>query len=127
MKLVTGGAYQNKTEFAKKQFGLNDNDVISGRNETDTEILSGCRAVRDYEYVVRYNIENGRDAGLEYDRLISANPDIILIASEVGCGIIPIDDLECTFREEAGRILCRAASAADEVYRVICGIGKKIK
>ena len=46
---------------------------------------------------------------------------------EVGNGIVPIDFLEREYRERTGRILVKLANQADEVVRVICGIGQKIK
>ena len=53
--------------------------------------------------------------------------DCIVICDEIGNGIVPIDPLEREYRERTGRILIEIAKQADEVVRVICGIGQKIK
>ena len=37
------------------------------------------------------------------------------------------EDKERNFREICGRTLCLAAQLSDEVWRVICGIGERIK
>lgn len=58
---------------------------------------------------------------------LSKNPESIIISDEVGNGIVPIDFLEREYRERTGRILVKLANQADEVVRVICGIGQKIK
>ena len=54
-------------------------------------------------------------------------PDSIVISDEIGNGIVPLDNFEREYRERTGRILVKLAEQADEVVRVICGIGQKIK
>ena len=127
MILITGGTCQGKKEFAKKEFLITDADIVSGKNVHDVKDISGYKVVSDYEYIVRHDLENGVDPETEYKALRESNPDIIIIASEVGCGIIPMEESENTFREETGSIMCRAARDADAVYKVVCGIAKKIK
>ena len=46
---------------------------------------------------------------------------------EIGNGIIPLEPFEREYRERTGRILVELASRAEEVERVICGMGQKIK
>ena len=57
---------------------------------------------------------------------LAANYDIILY-TEVGSGLVPVDEKERTAREAAGRLSILLADEADEVYRVFCGIAKKLK
>ena len=56
----------------------------------------------------------------------AAQYDIILY-TEVGSGLVPVDEEERKAREAAGRLSIRLAEQADEVYRVVCGIAKKLK
>ena len=51
----------------------------------------------------------------------------IIICDEIGCGLVPVDAFEREYREAAGRICTVLAEHADEVYRVVCGIGMRIK
>ncbi len=127
MTVITGGVCQGKKDFAKAELGISDFDIVSGKKTYDVKTICGYKAVSDYEYIIRHNLENGIDAMSEFKSLVMTNPEIVIIASEVGCGIIPVDESENTFREEAGRIMCMAARDADAVYKVVCGIGKKIK
>ena len=53
--------------------------------------------------------------------------DFIIICDEIGNGIVPIDPFEREYRERVGRILVQLAKRAEEVERIICGIGQKIK
>ena len=50
-----------------------------------------------------------------------------MISDEIGNGIVPMDAFEREYREQTGRILIELAKEAEEVIRVICGIGQKIK
>lgn len=45
-----------------------------------------------------------------------------VIATETGCGVIPVDASERAAREAAGRLNCLLAERASAVVRVFCGI-----
>lgn len=68
--------------------------------------------------------ENPKESILDF---ITKYPDCILISDEIGNGIVPMDAFEREYREQTGRILIELAKEAEEVTRVICGIGQKIK
>ncbi len=55
------------------------------------------------------------------------NDNCIIISDEIGNGIVPVEAFEREYRERTGRILIQLAQKAEEVERVICGIGQKIK
>ena len=54
-------------------------------------------------------------------------PNCVIISDEISNGIVPIEAFEREYRERTGRILVELAKKAEEVERVICGIGQKIK
>ena len=51
----------------------------------------------------------------------------VVIATEVGGGIVPMDAGERHNREQAGRLACLLAERADTVVRVCCGIPQVLK
>lgn len=51
----------------------------------------------------------------------------VVIATEVGSGVVPVDADERSAREAAGRLNCLLAEKADTVIRVFCGIPTVIK
>lgn len=51
----------------------------------------------------------------------------VVICTEVGCGIVPIDASERAFRERAGRLAVALADRASCVVRIVCGIPQPIK
>ena len=59
--------------------------------------------------------------------LIRANPELVVITDEIGCGIVPMDAGERIYRECAGRVCTELAAFSGKVYRVSCGIGVLIK
>lgn len=108
MKLYIGGAYQGQLELARAE-------------NTDVLILE------DFHEAVQEAMRRGEDARAFAQRIVAAHPDAVIVANEVGAGVVPIEAQERAFREAVGRALCVVAQAAQQVTRVICGIGVRIK
>ena len=51
----------------------------------------------------------------------------VVIATEIGGGVVPVERAEREARERAGRLSCLLAARADTVIRVFCGIPRIIK
>lgn len=126
MKLVVGGYGQGKTAFACKEFQLASSQVVDGAAASLEEL---CRypAVRNYHLFLKQMIERGENLQEGKERLLKENPNVILIADEIGCGLVPMDASEREYRDRAGHLLCEVAAEAEHVYRVFCGIGRVIK
>ena len=108
MKLYIGGVCQGQMELAQSE-------------NPDSEILS------DFHETVRNALQRGEDARALAQRLVREKPDAVVVANEVGCGVVPIEAGERAFREAVGRALCVLAQASCSVTRVVCGIGVRIK
>ena len=52
MIVITGGAFQGKTEFAKKIFSLNDNDIIDGKTCVFDDIFSAKCVVNFHMFIL---------------------------------------------------------------------------
>ncbi len=67
----------------------------------------------------------------EYRRLLEALPDlpgsILLVANEVGLGLVPETPLGRLFRDEAGRLNQRIAACCDRVTFVAAGLPLTLK
>jgi adenosylcobinamide kinase/adenosylcobinamide-phosphate guanylyltransferase len=67
----------------------------------------------------------------QIDRLTSAletePTQIILITNEVGCGIVPENDLARRYRDLAGTLNQRVAALAEEVYWMAFGVPVELK
>lgn len=51
----------------------------------------------------------------------------IVIATELGGGVVPVDTRQRAQREAAGRLACLLSERADTVVRVCCGLPQLLK
>ena len=59
--------------------------------------------------------------------ICASHADAVIVANEVGAGIVPIDPGERAYREGVGRALCAIAQNSESVTRAVCGIGVRLK
>ncbi len=123
MKMITGGAYQGKTEFVKKHFGC---EILDGES-CDFEDVFTAECVSEFHQLVKRLIEKNEDVITYTERLCSENPDLIVIINEIGCGIVPLEKSDRIWREQVGRAGSLIAKNSDTVVRLICGIPTVIK
>lgn len=126
MKLVVGGAYQGKKAFAQTELGFMEQELADGRTcayGSWTE-KKGMHHLQDY---IRRMLAEEMDASVCLLEEVKQNPEAVLLCNELGCGLVPMDAFDRRYRETVGRIQCELAKQAEEVYRVYCGIGEKIK
>jgi adenosyl cobinamide kinase/adenosyl cobinamide phosphate guanylyltransferase len=91
----------------------------------EKEAVFGCDVLNGLQaYVRRFADELDTDFAV---CLMEKNPDIIVVTDEIGCGIVPLEKEDRSYRELHGRICCKLAQEAQQVTRVICGIGSRIK
>ena len=76
-------------------------------------------------------MHHGRDVGAAREALLeslgAADGPVVLVANEVGLGIVPDNPMARTFRDHAGRLNQAATRAADRVYFVAAGIPMVLK
>lgn len=132
MKLVIGGYAQGKLRYVIQENGEAGCMVYDAGLPDDAQQKAAAEGGRILviDHLHRW-IREMLTAGKEPEQILLSflheNRDCIVICDEIGNGIVPIDPLEREYREQTGRILIEIANQADEVVRVICGIGQKIK
>ena len=120
MKLFIGGCHQGKAAYAAERTGL---QAVAC---TPEEALS-APAINQFHLTIRTLLEQGGDPE-EYARtLLARNPDAVVISDEVGLGVVPVDPFERRWREAVGRALCILAASAQQVERISCGLGQRLK
>lgn len=125
MKMVIGGAYQGKLAYAEntwKDAGRRADGAVCS-----WEDLKDCGIVFHLEEFIRRGLRDGLPVRELPGYLKEENPGVIIVCREIGYGIVPMDAFEREYRETVGRICTQLASDADEVHRVVCGIGTVIK
>lgn len=108
MKLYLGGAYQGQEELARQE-------------------NPGALLLTDFHETVREAIRRGEAPDVIVARTLRETPDAIVVANEIGAGIVPMAAEDRAWREAVGRVLCALAQASESVTRVACGIGVRIK
>lgn len=102
MILITGPLYSGKKTYVKDRFGWSDAELAE-------------HAVWDVQELAGESEDLEKLAGRleQYD---------VVIATEVGGGVVPTDYMVREQRERAGRLSCLLAQRAQSVIRVFCGI-----
>ena len=99
MIFITGPLYSGKRTFAQK--------------------LPGTRIAEVQELAAKVeNLEKLAEELFAYD---------IVIATEVGGGVVPMEAGQRAAREAAGRLACLLAARADCVVQMFCGIPTVLK
>lgn len=141
MRLIIGGAYQGKLEYALRVTGFARETFLDGKN-CEMEAIFGAKGINGFhEYVKRYlEIKDGGvsdpaagviDSAALMEELAEElwqrNPQLVLITNELGYGVVPCDGKDRRWREATGRICTKLAKKAEKVTRVVCGIGMDLK
>ncbi len=106
-------------EFAAAPFGCHFHSLIRRLLAGDSSLMAEEKWLRMAD---RLEL-----AGELTDFLFEQCRDRVLVTEEIGCGIIPLDPAERLYREQAGRVCCRLAEKSEQVWRVVCGSGGRIK
>ena len=122
MILIIGGAYQGKTEYAKKTYGLQDADIFTCEN---TDIDPNARAIRHLERCALACVRTGKEPAEELKALDLSEK--ILICEDISCGVVPMDAEAREWREAVGRMNAMLASKAERVTRLFCGLPLELK
>lgn len=127
MKLVLGGYAQGKLEYVLEKYHLPECAVWDGIWPDEAPLPGGTVVINHFHLWVRSRILEGGCPEEEVKILLKNAADCIIICDEIGNGIVPLEPLERDYRERVGRILIWLAREAEEVERVLCGIGQRIK
>ncbi len=126
MKLIIGGAFQGKKRAAEALTGFSAETFLDGESCQMEEIFS-CKGMFHFHGYIRRMMEQNIETEGFLEKLYEKNPEMVLISTELGYGIVPIDAFDREYREKVGRICCEAAEKSENVYRVIAGIPVCIK
>lgn len=107
MVFVTGPAFAGKQDYICEKLHLTEEEFRK-------------KGIRDVESLVL----GDEDVAALADRLCRYE---IVIMTETGGGVVPVDENERQSRERAGSLSCLLAERADTVIRVICGLPQILK
>ena len=127
MILIFGGAYQGKLGYARDNFKIKTVFDCSKELDRGVEPNLSADAITGLEAFVLACTRSGIEAADWFRERLDQWQDKILIIQDQSQGIVPVDAEQRAAREMNGRLMIYLAGEADEVYRVFCGIGRRIK
>ena len=107
MILIIGPLYSGKRDFACQVLGCGAEEL---KNRAVWDVQDLAAQCGDLEALA--------------DQLAGHE---VVIATEVGGGVVPVDAEERASREAAGRLSCLLAQRAEQVFRVFCGLPMVLK
>lgn len=110
MILITGPLYSGKKAFAAKLLHCTQQQLGQYAVWDVQRLAAGCPDPESLEALADRLAEHG-----------------VVIATEVGGGVVPVDPDQRAEREAAGRLACLLAERADTVVRVFCGLPMVLK
>ncbi len=141
MILIFGGAYQGKLEYAKGNWNVSDDEIFTcmERLELDPE----KRVYYGLEKFIYACILEGKEPKDVISQLLDMTPAVessntdnagitedsgkIFIVNDISQGVVPIEADRRAWREAVGRTMLWLGKNADEVHRVFCGLGQRLK
>ena len=125
MILVFGGAYQGKLDYVREHYGR-DKTVFQCTDSTMAVDFSRD-IINALHWLVLAQLRHGIDPGEDWAKNTALWESKIIICDDISCGIVPMDQEMRLWRETTGRLLNDLARRSDEVIRVFCGLGTKLK
>jgi adenosyl cobinamide kinase/adenosyl cobinamide phosphate guanylyltransferase len=108
MKLIIGGAYQGKTQYARERY-------------PEIEVIT------EFHLMILDMVKSGVDAVEKVKAALPEYADKVIICDDISCGVVPIDATARKWREDLGRVLAILSKESDEVVRLFCGIPTRLK
>lgn len=125
MIFIFGGAYQGKLDFAKREYGLMNEDVFSCTESGEIDFNKKC--VCNIEQFTLWCVKNKKDAVDFFSLHKSEWENSVLICRDIFCGVVPIDADLRAWREMTGLLCAYLSQQAQSVYRIFCGLEQKLK
>ena len=127
MKLIIGCYAQGKLDYVREHFPVEEKNIYEAclppkRKDVTEEVVVVNRLNQWF-----LSLESREKAGKLLEETIGAYRNLILITEEVGNGIVPMTKEDRQWRDDVGALQMELAQQADEVIRVLCKIGQKIK
>lgn len=125
MHVYIGGAYNGKTDYVKEQVAQSGRvmawyDGSLPPVGTDPVVVNNV-----HEWLAQFEGTEEEAIALWLERL--ANRESIVILTDIGRGIVPMDAKDRAFRDKCGRLYQGFIAQAENVTQIWYGIAKNIK
>ena len=125
MILIFGGAFQGKLEYAKEHWDFTENDIFYCEENLSIDLSK--KVIYGLEKFCFACVCEGAETKETLGMYEEPLDDKIIILDDDSQDVVPIDPDRRAWREEVGRTMLWLSREADEVHRVFCGLGQRIK
>ena len=124
MKLIIGGAYQGKLDFALETFHLNPEQVFTC-NGREIDFTKPCiDKLEEFTYAC---VTGKKDPVAYFRDNADKWQDSVLLCQDMSCGVVPLGADMREWRQTTG-LLCQFLSKeAQSVHRIFCGLEQRLK
>jgi adenosylcobinamide kinase/adenosylcobinamide-phosphate guanylyltransferase len=103
-------------------------DALRERCSRADVVLIDCVTVWLGNLIMKYDdSETGKQIEMFFEAIENREQTVVVVANEVGCGVVPPYPLGRRFRDLAGRLNQDIAKRADRVFMTVAGIAIPIK
>ena len=124
MKLIIGGAYQGKREYAKTAYHLTAEDIFTCGGEAIDFSHPCIDKIEEFTFSL---VKDGKDPVAYFEEHKNEWKDAVLICQDIFCGVVPMDADLRQWRQETGRLCQYLTKNADSVSRIFCGLEQRLK
>ena len=124
MILIFGGAYQGKLEFVKENWNTSDDDIFNCMEKL--ELDPAKKVYYGLEKFIYACVLEGKEPKDVISRIGDTSGKIFIV-NDISQGVVPIEADRRAWREAVGRTMLWLGKNADEVHRVFCGLGQRLK
>lgn len=124
MKLIIGGAYQGKREFAKAAFHLEESDIFTCTGE---KIDFSAPCIDRIEEFTLSCVKAGKDPVALFQAHRAQWEGAVLICQDIFCGVVPLEAELRQWRQVTGQLCQYLTKNAERVSRVFCGLEQRLK
>ena len=125
MVFIFGGKYQGKTAYALTEYG--EELKICDLAKENLEVMYEADMIKNVQDGVKRLLSEDISPLIYFTENIERLKKKILIGTEIGCGIVPMEEKERSWRDETGRVYQLLAGKAQKVERIWAGIAVTIK
>ena len=104
MELIIGGAYNSKLNFVLKYYNLKQKDFQNGAECSLDEAFDKKGIYNLHLLIKRFILSGIDDYNNIIEKILSSNIEII-ICSEVGNGVVPVDKILSILSEKSVRVI----------------------
>lgn len=124
MKLIIGGAFQGKRDFAVRQYHLTDADIFTCKG---TEIDFSKFCIDGIEEYTLACVQQGVDPVESFRQNRDQWQNAILICQDIFCGVVPLGADMRQWRNATGKLCQYLSKEAEQVSRIFCGLEQRLK